>query len=696
MTDEQPQSEVPATTPHNDVREDGPTAQDDDHAVSEAYVPRRPVASILRDAVVGGLNWRPDRVEGIVLAVALVALLTRIIGLDVRALHHDESLHAMFSWYLVEGNGYKHDPLTHGPFQFYITALSFLLFGDSDMTARIPAALFGTALVLAPLLLRRTLGSVGTVAASALLTVSPALMYYARFAREDSYIALFLFVASVAVWRYIQEGGLRWIVTLAVALAFAFCTKETAYIYVAMLLLYLNGAAAHRLFWQAHEGEAVTRRQLLLGLLTIPIAWLILALWETLAGVRGRLRWHERPREGELLILVGTLALPLLAALVSIPVERLSGAPLEGDLEYRVRVLTVGLLLIAAAWVGTGWRPDWWLIAAGTFLAITVPLFTTGFTHPERIWGLPWDGLHYWLEQHGVQRGEQPLFYYVMMVPLYEMLALLPALVTAAWLIWKRDGFAIFVGWWFLGTFASLSVAGEKMPWLTVHLAVPLALLAAYGLGLAIPAAASAARAGRGRAWMWAGSGLAAAVMLVLFAFAVDTDIGLNHRHPDTAVEPLIYVQTTPQLLEVSDEIHRWIADGRATAVYVDQTDSLTWPWAWYLREVNVRYADPPFFQTGEREPGAILVMARGTMPDFAPTRKQYQPTVPYLHRWWFVEDGYRRTTWSNFGSGLLDGSLPGRWLEFARHRTAPETLGALEGEVLFPLPEGSVPALTP
>ncbi|TAJ16530.1 MAG: TIGR03663 family protein [Dehalococcoidia bacterium] len=658
-----------------------------------SMAPEEPVAARRFDAGAAWrrvLHWRPDRVEGIVLAIGLVALVTRFVGLDVRALHHDESLHATFSWYLAEGRGYRHDPLTHGPFQFHITALSFLLFGDSDVTARVPAACFGTALVIAPLLLRRTLGGVGTVSASLLFTVSPSLMYYSRFAREDSYVAFFLFIASAAVWRYLQEGQLRWIVTLTAALAFAFCTKETTYIYVAMLLLYLNAAAAHRLFWQAHAGERVSRTQWARGLLLVPFAWLILGLWDTLAGVRARLRWEERPREGDLLILVGTITLPLLAALVSIPAERLHGGALTGDLDYRVRVLAVGLLLIVAAWVGTGWKPGWWLIAAGTFLAVTVPLFTTGFTHPERIWGLPWDSLHYWLEQHGVRRGEQPKFYYLMMVPLYEMLALLPALIAAGWFVWKRDAFAIFVGWWFLGSFVALSYAGEKMPWLTVHLAIPLALLAAYGLGRAIPAAVAAARAGRGHAWAWAASGLAASAMLVLLAFAVDTDIGLNHRHPDTAVEPLIYVQTTPQLVELSREVHHWLEDGRATQVFVDQTDSLTWPWAWYLRDVNVRYADAPFFNEREWEPGTILIVARGTVSDFSPSRRQFLGAVVYRHRWWFVEEGYRATTWRSFASGMADGSLPRRWIEFARHRTDPDSLGALEGEAFFPLPVGA------
>lgn len=636
-------------------------------------------------------HWRPDRVEGAVLAIAFVALLMRIIGLDARALHHDESLHATFSWYLAEGRGYTHDPLTHGPFQFHIMALSFLIFGDSDAAARVPAALFGTGLVLMPLLLRRTLGAVGTVTAAAFFTISPALLYYSRFAREDSYVALFLTVASIAVWRYLQEGRLRWVVTLVAALAFAFSTKETTYIYVAMLLLYLNAATAHRLFWDAHEGRMVTRRERARGLIVIPVAWLVVAFWGPLARVRSRFGWERLPREGELLILVGTIALPLLAALVNIPAERLNGGPLVGDLEWRVRIVTVGLSLIAAAWVGTGWRPGWWLIAAGTFLAVAVPLFTTFGTNPRGIWGLPWNSLNYWIEQHSVQRGEQPLFYYLMMLPLYEMLVLVPAAATAAWLIARRrDAFAIFVGWWFLGSLVAFSYAGEKMPWLTVHLAIPLALLTAYGLGRAIPAAARMARAGRGHPAAWAGTGLATAAMLLLAAYTVDTDIGLNRRHPDTAVEPLIYVQTTPELPPLAADVRARMADGRATQVYIDNTDSLTWPWAWYLRGLNVRYADADFFRETDPEPGVVLILARGTLHEFAASRRQSEPPVYYRHRWWFVEDGYRATTWGNLASGVLDGSLPRRWLEFARHRTSPDTLGALEGEVLYPLVTGA------
>src|SRR3972149_5409305 len=61
----------------------------------------------------------------------------RLWDLDAKALHHDESLHATFSWYLYDGRGYIHDPLMHGPFQFNMNALSFFLFGVTDFTPRL-------------------------------------------------------------------------------------------------------------------------------------------------------------------------------------------------------------------------------------------------------------------------------------------------------------------------------------------------------------------------------------------------------------------------------------------------------------------------------------------------------------------------------------------------------------------------------
>src|SRR3990172_826037 len=90
-------------------------------------------------------------------ALIMVAAGLRFFDLGSRALHHDESLHAWTAWKLFAGQGYEHVPWMHGPFQFFGTAFTFFLFGDSDYAARILPALFGAALVAVPFFLRNPL-----------------------------------------------------------------------------------------------------------------------------------------------------------------------------------------------------------------------------------------------------------------------------------------------------------------------------------------------------------------------------------------------------------------------------------------------------------------------------------------------------------------------------------------------------------
>ena len=61
-------------------------------------------------------------------ALLIVAGIMRFWNLGSRALHHDESLHAYFSWQLFAGNGYLHNPMMHGPLQFELNAALFYIF----------------------------------------------------------------------------------------------------------------------------------------------------------------------------------------------------------------------------------------------------------------------------------------------------------------------------------------------------------------------------------------------------------------------------------------------------------------------------------------------------------------------------------------------------------------------------------------
>src|SRR5512135_1737680 len=99
-----------------------------------------PVAAFFR------LDW--ERVLLIVLIAA--GILTRLWDLPYRAYNHDESIHTDWSWNLYTGRGYQHNPIYHGPLLYHVTALTFFLFGDNDVTGRLPNALFGIVLIVLP------------------------------------------------------------------------------------------------------------------------------------------------------------------------------------------------------------------------------------------------------------------------------------------------------------------------------------------------------------------------------------------------------------------------------------------------------------------------------------------------------------------------------------------------------------------
>ena len=81
--------------------------------------------------------------------------------------------------------------------------------------------------------------------------------------------------------------------------------------------------------------------------------------------------------------------------------------------------------------IGWWWKRRVWLIATAIFLGITVPFFTTFFTNGVGL-GTGFVGsLGYWLEQQGVQRGSQPIYYYFVVTPIYEYLPMLISSIAA-------------------------------------------------------------------------------------------------------------------------------------------------------------------------------------------------------------------------------------------------------------------------
>ena len=174
------------------------------------------------------------------IGIVLFAAALRLWDLDTRAFHHDESLHAYYSWVLSDQGNYQHNPLMHGTFQFVATGLVFSVFGASDATARLLPALTGIAVVAVPLLLfRRELGEWGARIAAVLLAVSPGMLYFSRFARNDIYIVLWTLLLVWSLWRFLESPRPRYAYIATVVLAFSFATKELTYLVLLVLMSYL-------------------------------------------------------------------------------------------------------------------------------------------------------------------------------------------------------------------------------------------------------------------------------------------------------------------------------------------------------------------------------------------------------------------------------------------------------------------------
>ena len=189
-------------------------------------------------------------------------------------LHHDESLHAVYSWYLYVGKGYVHDPMMHGPFLFELNALVYFLLGATDATARVAPALFGTILVGLPYFLRDRVGRTGALVGSVLLTFSPTILYYSRFIRHDIYQ---IFHDGSGHRRLSLPGGAQGLVPLPGGWhdQLAFADKEDTYFLMAILLSFLffvsREDAIDVIVWGKSAAKPVTDVLVLLGSLILPL-----------------------------------------------------------------------------------------------------------------------------------------------------------------------------------------------------------------------------------------------------------------------------------------------------------------------------------------------------------------------------------------------------------------------------------------
>ena len=525
------------------------------------------------------LDW--ERVLLILILVA--AITTRLWDLQYRAYNHDESIHTDWSWNLYTGRGYQHNPIYHGPLLYHLTAFAFMLFGDNNVSGRLPNALIGIVLVALPYFFRKWLGRKGALATMAMLLISPAVMYYSRFNRHDIYVELFVVLIALAIFKYFETRRDMWLYATAAFLALAFTAMETTFIFAAIFAVFLCGHFTFQVL-----RPRVQRNDLTLGLfasiLGIPFFGLFVAYHVIVSlrhGEEGQ-AWREIP-SFNLGMIIATFSLPLLTPFLFVilnpiwqaishtdflsisaftDVNTLTQiAQSQPDVLARVLVLTAAMILFAAV-LGLWWNGRAWLISALLFWPIFILFFTTVFTNGAGFFTGLLGSLGYWLTQQGVARGGQPAYYYLLvMLPEYEFLPYLVGIATIIWYWWRYrpvhllavliwmlwiivyyivvrpllltalpsgayqlvavfaavlipltffatydhanadSFFPAFIFTWVAGVLIVFSWAGEKMPWLTMHLTIPLAFAAGWGIDKLLEADWRSLLA-RGAQWM--------------------------------------------------------------------------------------------------------------------------------------------------------------------------------------------------
>jgi len=406
------------------------------------------------------------------------------------------------------------------------------------------------------------------------MVISPYMLYYGRYVRNESFAGFAGILLLYSVLRYLDSGEKRYLYFITAATVLHFTAKETAFIYTAQILIFLGiyfivrvtsrswqekpdlynvfiiglaavillaGVGAGFGYINRHEGtlsstETAAPADPTTGLAphaaptTIPISTILFGtafvflLGAIVILVLGY-GWANllKERSFDIILLLVTFVLPMLVPLplnwlesrlnVIIPTDAASVASLDTRAMTIIGIFTAVFFAVSIL-VGLLWSRDWWKYAA-LFWGVFTILYTTVFTNAPGFFTGLLGSLGYWLVQQGVERGSQPVYYYwLIQIPIYEFLPAIGSIVAIILGLKKLFGhkpdapkeeadvdssvesvsvtvsnetsfrtfFSLLV-FWVVTSIVAFSVAGERMPWLTYHMAWPMVLLSGWGIG---------------------------------------------------------------------------------------------------------------------------------------------------------------------------------------------------------------------
>ena len=562
---------------------------------------------------------RPETALAIAVgAMAVAGLVLRLVELAERPLHHDESIDAWYSWKFLEGTFEGYDPVYHGPLRFYLTAAIFWVFGESHTTARMVAVLAGVGLIVLPWFLRRSLGPAVTLVASAVLAFSPIALYMTRLGREDSLTAFITLAMMVVIVRLLDRPRLLLPALFGFLLAAGFAVKETTFIVVFIFGGFFMALLAEQAAQRNSEGRADRPGRfagwswmLPAGLVPMGIAFGVSAYYEA-----------------EVFVTLGVYG--VLMAMVIL----MQASPAQ----------IWDLPVVRAARGVPGWG---WALAAAVFLFFFALWFTVFFTNSAGFLDGFTEGITYWRGEQDTNRGSEPWHYYLYTIGLYEYLVCILVVIGTVHVFRHPTFVGKFMVWTAVASWFSYSWASERFPWLALHILVPMAFLAGYGVQVLWRA--------RRKDWMISPIWVVLAALLASTLFVSWRSNYVNQRDPR---ELLTQVHTTDDYLDTVRRIEALndyslsVGEGPVT-VAVDTAISV--PNLWYFRDYEGRqWTDTASAQHASAD--FVLALPESGIAGAAPDMANHHTTRMPLRDWWAPQfESYHDGLFSGWAQWLVD-----------------------------------------
>lgn len=367
--------------------------------------------------------------------ILIIAFLIRFWHLDLKLLHHDEAIHAWFSYELLTRGAWAYDPSYHGPFLYFVTAGMFSFLGDSDLVARILPALFGFLLIPLVWCIHRIgyIDKKQTLLAALLLALSPDMVYFSRFLRHDIFMLFFTFLLLVAILYYFEYGQTRYAIVGALATAGALSCKEEMPVILLIFALFFIFAIYRRKFMLPHEWKY----DLILG------AFIVITIMSVLYSAFGA---HIDTLIGQNFAVNTTGWYKAIEHWTAMHNQQRLGGPLYFYIPlYFLYELPIFILAIIGTLqiLGKGLNPSLFIMRLKNRIKYT---------------------------------GSSP-------VPTSELAAIsLQQLKSRDVVNTKSDEFFRFCAYWMIMVMAFYAIVGEKVPWLIIPQLLPMCIVAVYKL----------------------------------------------------------------------------------------------------------------------------------------------------------------------------------------------------------------------